>query len=49
MTRIKDQKNFLASIKKEKDILQQLQFDPEYSQIYGFNTDATWYKQVCFC
>ncbi len=42
-TGIEDQKDLLASIKTEKDALQQLRTDPEYSEVYGFGTDATWY------
>lgn len=41
MTGIEDQKDFLASIKKEKDPPQQLQFDPEYSKVYQFGANAT--------
>ncbi len=41
MTGIEDQKDLLASIKREEDALQQLQTDPEYSEVYGFGADAT--------
>lgn len=41
VTAIKDQKNLLASIKKEKDAFKQLEFYPEYNKIYGFDTNAT--------
>ncbi len=41
MTGIEDQKDLLASIKREKDALQQLRTDPEYSEVYGFGADAT--------
>ena len=41
MTGIEDQKDLLASIKREEDALQQLQTDPEYSKVYGFGADAT--------
>ena len=40
MTSIKDQKDLLAFIKREKDALQQLQTDLEYNEIYGFGVDA---------
>ncbi len=41
MTGIKDQKDLLASIKREEDALEQLQTDPWYSEVYGFGADAT--------
>ena len=41
MTGIEDQKDLLASIKREEDALQQLRTDPEYSEVYGFGADAT--------
>ncbi len=41
MTGIEDQKDLLASIKREKDALQQLQTDSGYSEVYGFGADAT--------
>ncbi len=41
MTGIDDQKNLLASIKREKDALQQLRTDPEYSEVYEFGADVT--------
>ncbi len=40
-TDIEDQKDLLASIKREKDALHQLRTDLEYSEVYGFGTDAT--------
>ena len=43
MSGIKDQKDFLVSIKREENVLQQLQTDPEYSKVYAFGTDAIWY------
>ena len=49
MTGIEDWKNYLASIKIEKDIFQQLQSDPEYSELYWSGANATWYIQECFC
>ena len=49
MTGIEDQKDLLASIKREEDALQQLRTDPEYSEVYGFGADATWYVEGCFC
>ncbi len=49
MTGIENQKDLLASIKREEDALQQLRTDPEYSEVYGFGADATWYVQGCFC
>ncbi len=49
MTGIENQKDFLASIKREEDTLQQLRTDPEYSEVYGFGANATWYVQGCFC
>ena len=48
MTGIRDQKNLLASIKREENALQQLQTDPKYNKVYGFGADATWYVQGCF-
>ncbi len=41
MTGIGDQKDFLASIKREKCILKQQRTDSEYSEVYGFDADAT--------
>ncbi len=41
ITGIEDQKTLLASIKREEDAFQQLQTDPEYSEVYGFGADAT--------
>ncbi len=41
MTGIEDQKDLLASIKREKDTLQQLRTDPKYSEVYWFGADAT--------
>ncbi len=41
MTGIEDQKDLLASIKREEDALQQLRTDLEYSGVYGFGGDAT--------
>ncbi len=41
MTGIKDQKDLLASIKKEKDAPQHLLTDPAYSEVYGFSADTT--------
>ncbi len=41
MTGIEDQKDLLASIKREKNALQELQTDPERNEIYGFGADAT--------
>ncbi len=41
MTGIEDQKDLLASIKREEDALQQLQTDREYSEVYWFGADAT--------
>ncbi len=49
MTGIEDQIDLLPSIKRAKDVLQQLQTDPEYSEVDGFGADATWYVQGCFC
>ncbi len=49
MIGIEDQKDLLASIKREEDALEELQTDPEYSEVYGFGADATWYVQECFC
>ncbi len=49
MTDIKDQKDLLVSIKRAKDALQHLQTDPEYSEVYWFGADVTWYVQGCFC
>ncbi len=43
MTDIEDQKDLFASIKREKDALQQLRTDPEYSEVYGFGANANWY------
>lgn len=40
MTDIKDQKDLLASIKRENYAFQQLQIDSEYSEIYGFGANA---------
>lgn len=41
MTGIEDKKDFLASIKGEKDTFQQLQTDFEYSEVYGFGANTT--------
>ncbi len=41
MIGIEDQKDLLVSIKTEKDVLQQLQIDPEYNEFYGLGADAT--------
>ncbi len=41
MTGIEDQKDLLASIKREEDALQQLPADPDYSEVDGFGVDAT--------
>ncbi len=41
MTGIEDSKDLLAPIKKEEDALQQLQTDPEYSEVYWFGADTT--------
>ncbi len=41
MTGIEDQKDLLASIKKEEDSLQQVQTDLEYSEVYSFGADVT--------
>ncbi len=49
ITGIEDQKDLLASIKREEDALQRLRTDPEYSEFYGFGADATWYVQGRFC
>ncbi len=49
MTGIEDQKNLLASIKKGKDALQQLQTAPKYSEVYRFRADPTKYAQGCLC
>ncbi len=42
MTGVEDQKDRLASIKRKKNTLQQLQSDPDYSEVYGFGADAIW-------
>ncbi len=41
MTGIEDQKDLLASIKREEDTLYQLRTDPGYSEVYGFGANAT--------
>ena len=41
MIGIEDQKNLLASIKREEDALQQLQTNLEYSKVYEFGANAT--------
>ena len=41
MTGIEDQKDLLAFIKKEENILQQLQTNPEYNEVYGFSANTT--------
>lgn len=41
MTGIEDQKDLLASIKREEDAFQQLQTDLEYSKVYGFGANMT--------
>lgn len=41
MTSIEDQKDFLVSIKRKKDVFQQLQSNLEYNKIYGFGANAT--------
>lgn len=46
MTGIEDQRDLLASIKKEEnsqDVLQQLKTDHKYNKVYGFGADAIWY------
>lgn len=49
ITGIKDQKNFLASIKREKEAFQQLQTNSKYNKVYEFGYNATCYVQGCFC
>ncbi len=49
ITGIEDQKDLLASIKREEDALRQLRTDPEYSEVYRFAADATWYILGSFC
>ena len=41
MTDIENPKDLLVSIKREEDALQQLQADPEYSEVYGFGADTS--------
>ncbi len=48
ITGIEDQKDLLASIKREEDSLQQLQTDPQYSGVYSFSAHMTWYVQSGF-
>lgn len=43
MTSIEDQKDLLISIKREEDAFQQLQTDLEYSKVYRFGANMTWY------
>ena len=50
ITGIENQKDLLASIKKEEDLwdaFQQPQTDFEYSEVYRFGADATWDIQKC--
>ncbi len=49
MTGNEDQKDLLASIKREADTLQQLRIDHDDSEVYGFGADATLYVDGCFC
>ena len=41
MTGIEDQKDLLASIKREIDALQQLRSHPEHNEVYRFSADVT--------
>ncbi len=49
MIGIQDQRDLLASIKREQNVLQRLQTDHDWSEVYGFGVNATWYIQGCFC
>ncbi len=48
MTGVEDQKELLASIKREEDLRDAFQrFGADLSKEFGFRTDASWYVQGC--
>ncbi len=49
MTGIDDQRDILASIKREEDTFQQLRTNPQYIEVYGLGANTTWYVKGCFC